>query len=79
MSMTTLSLYSTAGCHLCELAEVLIEPLLDGRFSLEIVEISDSGVLMEQYGVRIPVVKRADTGEEIGWPFDEAAFLDFLR
>jgi hypothetical protein len=33
---------------------------------------------MEKYGVRIPVLRRADNGAELGWPFDEAAVVCFL-
>lgn len=77
--MTTLYLYSTEACHLCELAEALVRPLLKDPFTLEIIEISDSEELIERYGVRIPVVRRVDTDEEIGWPFDEPDFQAFLR
>ena len=76
--MTVLYLYSTGGCHLCELAEELVAPMLGDNFTLQIVEISDSDELMERYGIRIPVVKRGDTDAEIGWPFDQAAFQQFL-
>ena len=31
----------------------------------------DDEALVEKYGIRIPVLKRARDGEELGWPFDE--------
>ena len=37
------------------------------------VEIADDEDLLERYGVRIPVLRRLDTGEELDWPFDVAA------
>ena len=37
------------------------------------VEIADDEELLERYGVRIPVLRRLDTGEELDWPFDVAA------
>lgn len=73
---TTLNLYSTSGCHLCEEAEALLRPLLAGQaLQLQIVEISDDADLFERYGLRIPVVAGHDSkGEwqELGWPFDQA-------
>ena len=77
--MTTLYVYGTAGCHLCEQAEAILEPLLDARFTVEVVDISESDELMQRYGVRIPVFKRADSGREIGWPFDAGVVHKFLR
>ena len=65
-----LQLFSTLGCHLCEQAEaMLIATLPVDAYELEVVEISNSDTLMAAYGVRIPVLRRADTEIEIGWPF----------
>ncbi len=65
--MASLILYSTVGCHLCEQAQGLVYATL-GRTVPE-VDIADDDGLLERYGVRIPVLKRTDTGDEIGWPF----------
>jgi len=70
-----LVLYSTSHCHLCEQAEVL---LAQAGVEAEHVDIVDDDVLLEIYGTRIPVVKRLDNGEELGWPFDVALLLRFL-
>jgi hypothetical protein len=65
-----LVLYTTSGCHLCEQAEdMIIATLPPASYQLELVEISDSNDLIAAYGVRIPVLRRPDLGEEIGWPF----------
>ncbi len=67
-----LQLYTTLGCHLCEQAESMLQQLdeqADKNFSWEAVEIAVSDAMVENYGERIPVIKRADTEEEIGWPF----------
>jgi hypothetical protein len=73
---SSLYLYSTAGCHLCEQAEALLQPLLRaGLLHLQVVEISHDDTLVRRYGVRIPVLAGVDgKGEwqELGWPFDEA-------
>lgn len=37
---------------------------------IEAIDIADDSFLFELYGVRIPVVKSEESGEELGWPFD---------
>ena len=74
-----LTLYHTLGCHLCEQAEALIDPVLSARsLSWELVDIADDDVLLEQYGMRIPVLKRRCDGAELGWPFDAASLTAWL-
>lgn len=69
-------LYHTAGCHLCELACALLAPLAaTAGWEVELVDIADDDVLLERYGVRIPVLREAASGVEIGWPFDAASVL----
>ena len=34
---------------------------------------------VEQYGLRIPVLRRNDTGAELNWPFDAEQVVTFLR
>ncbi len=71
--MKTLYLYTTLGCHLCEQAQAMVEPLLpEYGFSIQAIDIADSGDLIERYGVRIPVLFRPDKQQELGWPFDTA-------
>lgn len=72
---SSLYLYSTAGCHLCEQAEALLQPFLHaGLFSLQVIEISHDEELVQRYGIRIPVLAYEAVGErqELGWPFDQA-------
>jgi len=74
-----LTLYHTAGCHLCELAHALLEQVLNPEFfSWKLVDIADSEELVERYGVRIPVLVRDCNGAELGWPFGVEALIDFL-
>ena len=63
--MTTLRLYTTAGCHLCELAEAI---LMEIDITPELIEIGDDDALVAQYGTTIPVIKFADNSE-LNWPF----------
>ncbi len=68
-------LYGTTGCHLCEEAEAILRRL---GIAAAYIDIADDGRLLEQYGVRIPVLKRMDNKAELGWPFDAAAVMRFL-
>lgn len=78
--MKTLHLYSTPGCHLCELAKDIVWPLLnDYPFAMQEIDIVDSDELLERYGVRIPVLALSDTGDELGWPFDSVQANAFLQ
>ncbi len=69
--MITLILYTTAGCHLCELADLILQTLAK-QYPLNIIstEIGDNDELVERYGIRIPVVKFPDN-TDIGWPFEQ--------
>ena len=50
-------LYSRGGCHLCEEAKAAIAPLLrEFGATLREVNIAEDVVLMERYGLDIPVV-----------------------
>jgi len=71
-----LYLYGTSFCHLCEQAEAVLHSV---GVTAEHIDIAEDDDLMERYGTRIPVVKRIDSGAEMGWPFDEAALERFIR
>jgi glutaredoxin len=71
-------LYTTLGCHLCELALHLLQgQQAQGRdIQITEVEIADDDDLMDRYGIRIPVLRVA--AGELGWPFDERVLGEFL-
>lgn len=72
--------YTTAQCHLCELAEaLLVNTPMPKPVPVDAVDIAKSESLVAQYGTRIPVLRRNDTGAELDWPFDRDQLLDFLR
>lgn len=77
-----LHLYHTAGCHLCEEAQELALVALAlrgiGADALEPVEIADDTELLQRYGTTIPVLRRLDSGQELGWPFGLEAILRLL-
>lgn len=65
-----LLLYGTRFCHLCEQAGAVLHA---AGVTAEYIDIAEDQALLEQYGMRIPVVRRVDNGAELGWPFDVAA------
>lgn len=71
-----LTLYGTAGCHLCDEAEQLLKQAARAQaLNWSYVDIADDEVLVEQYGMRIPLVVN-DAGKSLAWPF---SLLDLLR
>jgi len=62
-----LILYSTEGCHLCEMALELVERARS-ESTLEIVDIAFEDSLFERYGVTIPVLAYKES--ELNWPFN---------
>ncbi len=72
-------LFGTLGCHLCEVAEALLMPFVEHGLLVELVDIAEYEERVEQYGLRIPVLRRTDTGAELDWPFDADQVVQFLR
>ncbi len=68
--MTRFRLYGTSACHLCEIAEQLIQEqlLLDRGVQVELLDISESDELCDRLGSRIPVLEHPD-GRMLCWPF----------
>lgn len=75
----TVTLFTTAGCHLCDLALQQLQTLQQKiPISIQSIEIGDDDKLIAEYGIRIPVVQ-CPNDAELGWPFDLAALLTFLQ
>jgi glutaredoxin len=73
--MRRVTIYTRAGCHLCEEAErVVRSEQAAGGFRLELVDIDRDPELVRRYGVRVPVV--AVDGEEL---FEYEVPPDLLR
>lgn len=70
-----LALYGKESCHLCDEAEVVLREL---DIVAEYIDIESEASLLEDYGIRIPVLKRLDSGAELEWPFDAEAIDRFL-
>ena len=72
------TLYGTLACHLCEAAMHVLQPLIADGLRVSEVDISDSDELMQRYQMRIPVLRRTDSGAELDFPFDLAQVMDWL-
>ena len=72
-------LFGTLGCHLCEVAEAMLMEFVEHGLMVELVDIAEREDRVEDYGLRIPVLRRLDTGAELDWPFDGEQVVAFLR
>lgn len=84
--MSVFFLYGTEGCHLCEQAQTLLEPVFNyvnagaaRPVILQVKDIADSEELVTRYGVRIPVLHHEAGEQELGWPFDQAQAFAFIQ
>lgn len=67
--MISVILYTTAGCHLCDLAsELLLQANQSSPLTINHTEIGDNDELVAKYGTTIPVIEFAD-GSQLNWPF----------
>ncbi|WP_313740443.1 glutaredoxin family protein [Pseudomonas sp.] len=71
-------LFGTLGCHLCEVAEAMLMPLVDHGLMVELIDIADHPLHYQRLALRIPVLRRVDTGAELDWPFDTEQVVAFL-
>ncbi|MGH1484952.1 MAG: glutaredoxin family protein [Cellvibrionaceae bacterium] len=77
--MQELILYSTLGCHLCELALDEISPCVINRdIVIKEVDIADDPLLLKEYGTSIPVAYASHTKKSLYWPFDHSAVKQFI-
>lgn len=75
--MMQLRLYTTLGCHLCSALEAWLDQLANESVTLDRIEISADEVLMQRYGVRIPVLADAQ-GDELDRGFEPQRLAHWL-
>jgi hypothetical protein len=76
---STLTLYSTSDCHLCEQALALVRSMPElRRYSVIEVDVANDDDAFARYGARIPVLVRANPAREIAWPFNADDVLTLL-
>lgn len=75
-----LVLFGTSACHLCDLAQEVLESYSEHRAEIQFSnsDISESDELFELYGLKIPVLRR-DDGQELDWPFSVDELARFLE
>ena len=56
-SRKTVTLYTRAGCHLCEAAEATIRATAGPNVDVRLIDIDSDPALYERYTVRVPVVE----------------------
>lgn len=76
MRMPSLILYQRDECKLCDQAVALLARAHAPDF--ESVWIDDDDKLETRYGDRVPVLRDAASGRELGWPFDAEKLQAFL-
>jgi hypothetical protein len=74
-----LTLFTGPQCHLCDLAVDVINSLHGPTLTVEKVNIRDNTEYYHLYAVRIPVLRREDTQQELGWPFDKQQLETFIQ
>jgi hypothetical protein len=71
-----LLLYQRDDCRLCDLALEVLAHARAPEFSSVFIDADTE--LEARYGERVPVLRDADTGRELSWPFDAAAVRAFV-
>ena len=81
MSTHTIELLGTEGCHLCEEAQLILHDVVrQTGVAVQLVDIaeqSNSEVLIERYGLRIPVLRSQQ--RELDWPFGVEQVLQWVQ
>ncbi|CAG7857566.1 hypothetical protein MCAMS1_02438 [biofilm metagenome] len=77
----TLLLLGTKGCHLCELAEELIDECLEKgiKIHIERIDIAEQTEWQQDYATLIPVLLQKETAQTLNWPFTKADVLTFIE
>ena len=71
-----ITLYSTEGCHLCEMAYDLLKQVQLVQ-KVNVVDIAFDDQLFSRYGVSIPVLSYQNS--ELNWPFDINELTQWLK
>jgi hypothetical protein len=74
--LQTWLLYVSEECELCDRA---VDVLAEARFpDFTCIGIEGDAELERCYGERVPVLREANSGRELGWPFGAADVTRFL-
>lgn len=70
-----LILYTRAHCHLCEQVIAMLEAV---GAEWQAIDIDTDAELIEKYGLRVPVLSRPASGQELYFPFDQDRLQAYL-
>lgn len=80
MKVLAILLLSTEACHLCELAQEILQAVFsqedmqrmmeNKQYEILLQDIIDDAELIDQYGEKIPVLFDERTHSILEWPFD---------
>jgi len=70
--MQRVLLLGTSGCHLCELAEQIIDDCLsiNQAWIIEAIDIAEQEQWQAEFALLIPVLYHPESQTKLGWPFD---------
>lgn len=71
-------LYTGPSCKLCNDAEQLLFQAGLSHSQIEKVDVTSSLDLKKRYGLKIPVLQRQISGQELFWPFGIEELVSFL-
>lgn len=74
--MADLVLYQRDYCHLCDQALAVLAEARAPEF--DSVWVDDEPALEARYGARVPVLRDAQDGRELDWPFDAVSVRAFV-
>jgi Glutaredoxin-like domain (DUF836) len=74
-------LLGTSGCHLCELAEELLNECLAAGLDIkfELIDIAEQTQWQPGYATLIPVLLNPKSLQSLNWPFTRAQVLTFIE
>jgi hypothetical protein len=70
-----LLLLGTAGCHLCDDAQTLLN---ENNIVVETVDIAENEEWQQQFALLIPVLYHVKSKRYLNWRFDSPALLLFI-
>jgi hypothetical protein len=74
-------LLGTSGCHLCELAEELLNECLivETSVTVEFIDIAEQTQWQAGYATLIPVLLHPKSLQSLNWPFTKDDVLTFIE
>jgi Glutaredoxin-like domain (DUF836) len=74
-------LLGTSGCHLCELAESLVNENLfaETDITVELVDIAEQTQWQTDYATLIPILLHEPSKQFLNWPFTLDDVLTFIK